>query len=222
LVRKQLKPPKKTEFEIYNEKAFPEKPAKLKTEMGRLSKKELEIVEKSNDKELKKMAQEGIDAEKKGDYKTEAIKHRQVQEKIMDLMMYNNIPYHPDQESRYAYAYNSIQAHHADIVEKITALGYLPDDVFFHDKISNQYYIKPEFVDRFKTDEIVTNESELLYSNYHLYKKHIRHSILPSKPTDISQQQNSKIIATQSRNTIFDSEPVHIMTVEEYDRIAFK
>lgn len=170
------------------------------------------------------MAQEGYDAHKKGDYKTEAIRHRQVQEKIRRLMIFNHIPYHPDQESRHAYAYNSIQAHHNDVIESITALGYLPDDVFFHDKISNQYYIKPEFVDRFKTDGIITNESELLYSDYHLYKKHNRHSILPSKPTDISQQQNSRkdIFASQSRNTIFDSEPVHFMTFEEYDRIAFK
>jgi hypothetical protein len=185
LARKQFKPPTKIKdgifSEIYNKEAFPEKP---KAEISRLSKKELEIVEKSNDKELKKMTQEGIDAEKKGDYKTEAIKHRQVQEKIRRQMIYNHISYYPDQESRKAFAYNSIQAHHGDDIERIIALGYLPDDVFFHDKISNQYYIKPEFVDEFKTKGIVSEESDLLYCNYDLYKKHNRHnkhSILPAK-----------------------------------------
>ena len=155
----------KIAYQIYEEEAFTDKP---KAEMGRLSKPEQDFLDNPNNSHIanieiyRERAKKGREAEKKGDYVTEAFCDREIQEWLTKQC---KMRFHLDPVARKAYAYNSIAHHYISVVEKILAEGYTIDDVFEYYKPTNEYYIKSEYEKEFIDRKIVSNTSLLIFSN---------------------------------------------------------
>jgi hypothetical protein len=159
----------KGKSEIYDETAFSKQSHGPKIEPSRISRKELEFVANSkkaqNDKHLLQLIKEGNEAEKKGDYKTSAKKHREAQEKLSDG--YGLDIRFIDPEAKKAYGYNSIEHHISSIVDEVIKRYLSIEDVFFYDEKAKLYFFKEKYGKEFQDDGFLLPTSKWLYSNYH-------------------------------------------------------
>jgi len=149
----------KIAFQIYEETAFAKKP---KSEMSRLTKKERIEIAKLNNSDLNKAVEEGDAAEKRGDYRTEALMHREVQEQLSKL--YSVYLRFTDSDAIDAYAYNSLNIHHPSLIKNIINNSLSLDEVFYYSKEDNWYFIKEKYRIQFNIDP----KSDVLFDNRHL------------------------------------------------------
>jgi hypothetical protein len=157
----------KSEIEIYNETAFSSELSRSK--QSRLSKIERDFVNSTDDKVLKELVKKGDIAEKLGDWKIEKDMHRDAQERILKK---HGKKFNYNDESRKAYAYNSLMIHNNIFLDKIKEMNLILEDIFFYDSEYKKYFIKDKFMEYFMKIDYIYPESELIYSNRtKLYKR---------------------------------------------------
>ena len=109
--------------------------SKLPREMGRLSKKERDAVQKINDPDMIARMDKGDRYEQNGDYFNEMVYHREIQEQLRK----NHRVYCTDTDSLDAYAYNSAGIHNPSYTQYYSSLGYGFDEMFRKNSRTHHY-----------------------------------------------------------------------------------
>jgi hypothetical protein len=165
----------KDKAKIYDETAFSSELSRLKGKQSRLSAKVRAFAKAINDDILNESINKGDVASEKKDIRNECDYHREAEEYIIKKykMFFKNF----DFESKQSYAYNSISHHVPTIIDIIMKNNMSIEDVFFYSKEDNFYFMKDKYHDNVLFKKYLYEDSDLKYSNRHLLpqnKKKIR------------------------------------------------
>jgi len=122
-----------------------------------------------------------------------------------------------DDDSTYAYKYNCLAIHNPWLVNIMTKNKISINDAFYYNEKDKTYFLKDEYIDKFVEKKWIDKDTDdLIYSNFH---KTDKPSIIYVKSFEDAQKHIAKLYESQYQP--IESTSVN-MTIEEYDRIAFK